>query len=68
MPDNIFESDVEAAALDWLEELGYSVLYGPDVAPDEPGSERESYNQPFLPQRLRNAIVTCPHWLYHSLC
>ena len=34
------ESIVEDAALAWLEALGYSVLYGPDIAAGEPGAER----------------------------
>ena len=32
----IAESDIEEAALDWLTELGYDVLHGPDIAPDTP--------------------------------
>ena len=27
------ESVVEQAALAWLESLGYSIMYGPDIAP-----------------------------------
>jgi type I restriction enzyme R subunit len=27
------ESVVEEAALAWLESLGYTILYGPDIAP-----------------------------------
>ena len=33
---SIAESDIEEAALDWLAELGYAVLHGPDIAPDTP--------------------------------
>ena len=39
----IRESDVEKAALDWFEELGYETLHGPDIAPDEPYAERTTY-------------------------
>jgi len=29
----VYESHIEELALDWLEELGWSVLRGPDIAP-----------------------------------
>jgi type I site-specific restriction-modification system R (restriction) subunit len=51
------ESTVKAAALDWLAEVGYTVLVGPDIAPGEPGAERESYRQVVLPARLRRALA-----------
>jgi hypothetical protein len=34
------ESIVEDAALAWLGELGYAVLYGPDIKVGELGAER----------------------------
>jgi type I restriction enzyme R subunit len=34
------ESEVEQAALAWLESLGYTILHGPDVAPGEPRVKR----------------------------
>jgi len=33
---NFTESTVEQAALAWLESMGYQVLSGPEIAPDEP--------------------------------
>ncbi len=30
------ESVVEEAALEWFAELGYAVVFGPSIAPDEP--------------------------------
>ena len=53
------ESVVEAAALDWLGALGYSVLHGPDIAAAEPGAERSdpNYRDVLLERRLRQAIV-----------
>ena len=36
------EPDVEDAALAWFEELGYAILHGPDIAPEEPGAERDA--------------------------
>ena len=43
------ESTVELAALAWLEAEGWLVLYGPEIAPGEPDSERTDYrDSPFL--------------------
>ncbi len=50
------ESVVEEAALEWLEGLGYSVLPGPSIAPDELESERESFADVVLETRLRQAL------------
>jgi len=51
------ESDVEAAALEWLQEIGYTVVGGPDIAPGEPTAERESYRDVILAQRVRDALA-----------
>ena len=50
------EDDVENAALEWLFELGYDVLYGRDISPDGPSPERISYDQVFLTRRLEAAL------------
>ena len=50
------EADVESAALDWLSSLGWQVAYGPDIAPDAPGAEREDFTQVVLEERLRDAL------------
>jgi type I restriction enzyme R subunit len=50
------ESVVEQAALAWLESLGYAVLAGPEIAPDEPQAERGDYRQVVLERRLRQAL------------
>ena len=50
------ESTVEEATLQWLEELGYAVLHGPDIAPEEPGAERQSFADVLLVGRLRDAL------------
>ena len=34
------ESTVEEATLQWLKELGYAVLHGPEIAAGEPAAER----------------------------
>ena len=39
------ESDVEQAALAWLEGLSWNVAHGPDLAPDTLGAERADYGQ-----------------------
>ena len=51
------ESDVEQAALDWLEGLGWHVAHGPDVAPESAGAERADYGRVVLEQRLRDALA-----------
>jgi len=50
------ESVVEQAALEWFEELEWSVLHGPDIAPGEPAAERLSYSDIVLRSRLEAAI------------
>jgi len=56
MSGGFTESVVEKAALDWLRELGYAVAHGPEILPGEPGTEREKFEEAFLPARLRSAI------------
>jgi type I restriction enzyme R subunit len=53
------ESVVEEAALSWLEELGYAVLHGPDIAAGEAGAERNdpNYRDVLLERRVRQALV-----------
>ena len=53
----ITESDIEEASLDWLADLGYTVLHGPNIAPDTPDAERSAYNEVILTRRLRNAVA-----------
>lgn len=57
MSRNFTESVVEEAALGWLAELGYSVLAGPDIAPEGPAEERFDYSQVVLAARLRGALA-----------
>ena len=51
------ESEVEEAALAWLEAIGWSIAHGPDIAPDASGAERAGYGEVVLEQRLRDALV-----------
>ena len=56
MTHHFTESIVEEAALAWLDSLGYTILYGPTIAPEEPQAEREHYGQVVLEARLRQAL------------
>jgi type I restriction enzyme R subunit len=64
----ISESHVETATLEWLKELGYTLLEGPTIAPE--GEEkismaedlgfkpvRTSYSEAILPKRLKDALA-----------
>ena len=53
----VTESTVEEAALAWLENLGWNVAHGPEIAPDTPLAERTDYGQVVLEQRLRDALA-----------
>jgi type I restriction enzyme, R subunit len=55
---NFTESVVEEAALEWLKELGYTILHGPEIAVGEPGAERTDlgYRDVVLQRRLRKAL------------
>ena len=55
--NTIYESDIEEVSLNWLADLGYTVLHGPDIAPDTPDAERSSYNEVILTRRLRDAVA-----------
>ena len=56
MTPGITESEIETAALEILTELGYKILYGPDIAPDGTSPERKSYSDVVLVERLRAAV------------
>ncbi|MBY0232622.1 MAG: type I restriction endonuclease subunit R, partial [Gemmataceae bacterium] len=51
------ESEVEAAALAWLADLGYAIAYGPEIGRGEPGAERDDWSQVVLHARLRDALL-----------
>jgi type I restriction enzyme R subunit len=51
------ESVVEQAALAWVESAGWSVKSGGEIAPGEPGTERDDYGQVVLAQRLRDTLL-----------
>jgi len=51
------ECIVEEAALGWLDNLGFSIAHGPDIAPDTSAAERTAFNQVALDGRLRMALA-----------
>lgn len=53
----IAESGVEEVCLDYLADLDWGVLYGPEIAPGESRAERSSYREVLLEDRLRTAIT-----------
>jgi len=54
----ITESIVEEAAIDWLKGLGYKHLFGPDIACDGSRTERASYSDVVLVDRLRSVLIS----------
>jgi type I restriction enzyme, R subunit len=55
----ITENTIESFTIELLEKLGYTYLYGPDIAPDSDApstDQRESYAQVLLLNRLQNAV------------
>ena len=50
------EDQLEQETLGWLADVGYTPLYGLDIAPDGIASERNDYRQVLLAGRLRAAI------------
>ena len=54
---SIKESLLEDAALNWFQELRYAVAYAPHLAPGEIASERRSFADVVLVNRLRDAIA-----------
>ncbi len=54
---SFFESHLEQATLEWFEELGYEIVFAPDIAPDGEYPEREDYQDVILNERLREALT-----------
>lgn len=52
-----FESVVEQAAIEWLDELGWKFVPGPVLAPDGEAPERATYRTVLLEGRLRAALA-----------
>lgn len=56
MSPGFTEDDIERAALGWFQSLGYSCLFGPDIAPGEAAAERKSFEDVILEQRLEDSL------------
>ncbi|MDO9267647.1 MAG: type I restriction endonuclease subunit R [Methylobacter sp.] len=50
------EDQLEQETLSWLADVGYTAVYGPEIAIDGSAPERGNYIQVVLVERLRNAI------------
>ncbi|WP_078543097.1 type I restriction endonuclease subunit R [Litchfieldia alkalitelluris] len=50
------ESDLEEATLEWMTEMDYTILAGPDIAHEGEYPERESYQDVVLTERLTEAL------------
>lgn len=48
----ITENDIELYAIEELENLGYSYISGPNIAPDTDAQERTSFDQVIRTERL----------------
>ena len=57
MKHNFCESHLEEATLEWFEELGYEIVFAPDIAPDGEYPEREDYSDVILNERLLEALA-----------
>ncbi len=55
--NNFCESHLEEATLEWFEELGYEVVFAPEIAPDGDYPEREDYSDVILHDRVREALA-----------
>ena len=50
------EDQLEQETLGWLQDVGYTLLNGPEIAVDGLMPERADYVQTYLPNRLRDAV------------
>lgn len=71
MTKPVTEDTAEYAALEWLQSVGYDYVHGGDIAPGEPASERDSYNDVLLVGRLQRALeqinTHIPHAARHGV-
>ena len=49
---NIYEDELEQAALEWVEELGYETTFAPDISPGGDYPESSEYSDDILEERL----------------
>jgi len=53
---NVYEDELEQAALEWFEELGYETTFAPDISPGGDYPERSDYSDVILEERLKDAL------------
>src|SRR3989344_3462431 len=46
----------EKSLIEWLHGQGYEYVYGPDIAPKQPGAERDLFNEVVLKNRLLTSV------------
>ena len=57
MPNhNVYEDELEQAALEWFEELGYETAFAPDLSPGGDYPERSDYSEVILEEHLKDAL------------
>ena len=56
MAKAITEAEIEQEALELLKTMGYTHLFGPDIASDGPNPQRTSYSEVALQERLKDVI------------
>lgn len=61
--ENFTEDLLEKAAIEILEELGYSYAFGPDIAYDGDTPERFNYKDVILEQRVKDALFSINRYL-----
>lgn len=54
----INENTLEETTLKWFQELGFAYKFGPDIVPEEPASERFSFSEVILKDRLQSALAS----------
>lgn len=57
MTSFLCESDIENTAINWIKDLNYEFKIGYEIAPGEERSERESYADVVLIERLKEALI-----------
>lgn len=53
---SITEDTLEQQAKLWFDEINYTTVFGPDIAPEAPNEERRDYSEVILVNRLKSAI------------
>jgi hypothetical protein len=56
--NHMTENVLEETCLYWLEELGWQVVYGPNIAPGLPDAERTVYSE-VVPKRIADIFCGC---------